>query len=175
VAGVTSAGKSAFIKRLAEPGIRDRFGLAERFETASANAVDALRAGPIGTLVYHYDLLRPFDRPLHSHGRDPAFHLLSSARRVTLITLANRPEVLRDRLRTPEARASTRKGRKRQQVLLTQYENPAFLSDWYDAWLNATARYMGRPEDRSHLILSDGDYPSIGGIDELQAILRARS
>jgi len=173
VAGVTSSGKSSFIERLTDPQMRARFGIANHFDTVSANAVDTLRTGPIDTLVYHYDLLRPFDRPLHSHGRDPAFHLLASARRITLVTLANRPKNLRERLRTPEARAATRKGRKRQQVLLTQYENPAFLSAWYDAWLSATARYIGRTNDRSHLVLSDDEYRAIESRDELSAVLRS--
>ena len=175
VAGVTSVGKSAFIDRLADPQLRARFDIESDFATVSANAIDKLRDGPIGTLVYHYDLLRPFDRPLHSHGRDPAFHLLGSARRITLITLANRPEILRDRLNSPEARASTRKGRKRQKVLLTQYENPAFLSDWYNAWLTATARHVGRSEDRAHLVLTDGAYPEIADIGALHALFRTQS
>ena len=87
VAGPTGVGKSTFIEALNAPSMRERFGIEGSFETIQANALDGLRTGPIATLVYHYDMLRPFDRPLHSHGRDPAFHLLASAKRITLVTL----------------------------------------------------------------------------------------
>src|SRR6185503_15727088 len=130
-------GKSTFIAQLqASPVLRERLGITGAFDVAQANDVDNLRAGAHPTLIYHYDLLRPFDRPLQSHGRDPAFHLLGAADRVTLVTLANRAEVLRARLASPAARpkAGNKKARARHEVILQQYANPAFLTAWYEAW-----------------------------------------
>lgn len=174
VAGVTSVGKSSFIEALKDPAMRTRFGIEGDYDVSSANDVDALKTGPHSTLVYHYDLLRPFDRPLHSHGRDPAFHLLSSANRVTLITLANSGDVLRERMQSPAARPSGRKAQKRHGVINKQYANPAFLEAWYDAWLTAVARYMGGPDDRSYLLLSSKDYPEIGDRAELSRLFQSK-
>jgi len=171
VSGPTSVGKSTFIEALKTPAMRARFGIEGDFETVQANGIDALRTGPIPTLVYHYDMLRPFDRPLHSHGRDPAFHLLASAKRITLITLANRSDALRARLASPSARAGSKKALKRQQVIARQYENPAFLIAWYEAWIEAAAKYMGRPQDRHHLLLTDEGYSSIKDVSALRPLL----
>ena len=171
VAGVTSVGKSTFIEKLNAPEMRARFGIDGDFEVASANTIDGLPAGPHKTVVYHYDILRPFDRPLHSHGRDPAFHLLSSANRITLITLANSGEALRGRLATAEPRPSGRKAQARHAVVLKQYENPAFLSSWYDAWLEAAHKYMGREADRSLQVLTDESYSAIPDVESLHARL----
>lgn len=162
VAGVTGVGKSTFIRRLdTSPELRARFGIDGAYEVASANNLDSLRTGRHDTLIYHYDLLRPFDRPLHSHGRDPAFHLLSSTNRITLITLTNSGAILRERLQAPDARPSGTKARKRHDIVLGQYENPNFLAAWYDAWLDAAARYMGREADSSHLVVTDGGYTAV--------------
>jgi SAM-dependent methyltransferase len=171
VAGPTSVGKSTFIEALGSPSMRARFGIDDDFETVQANALDQLRTGPVSTLVFHYDMLRPFDRPLHSHGRDPAFHLLASANRITLITLANHSDALRARLTSPAARAGSRKALKRQQVIGKQYENAAFLIAWYEAWLEAADKYMRRPGDRRHLLLTDADYTPIEGPAALRALL----
>lgn len=171
VAGVTGVGKSTFIKRLtASPELRSRFGVEGAFEVASANNLDSLRTGRHDTLVYHYDLLRPFDRPLHSHGRDPAFHLLASADRITLITLTNSGAVLRERLRAPDARPDGAKARKRHDIILGQYENPNFLAAWYEAWLDATARYMGREADKTHLVVTDEGYSAVATPQDLKGI-----
>ncbi|QNP43965.1 hypothetical protein H9L15_05000 [Sphingomonas daechungensis] len=68
VAGVTGVGKSTFIERLkSSKELRARFGIEGDFSVASANDVDGLRTGRHETLIYHYDILRPFDRPLHAH------------------------------------------------------------------------------------------------------------
>ena len=145
-------------------------GIGGAHEITSANALDSLRTGRHDTLVYHYDLLRPFDRPLHSHGRDPAFHLLSSANRITLITLTNSGAILRKRLQAPDARPNGTKARKRHDVILGQYENPSFLAAWYDAWHDAAARYMGREADSSHLVVTDEDYTAVASRQDLKRI-----
>ena len=172
VAGVTSVGKSSFIERLAEPELQARFGIDKDFTTVNATQLDKLRTGTHSTLVYHYDMLRPFDRPLHSYGRDPAFHLLGSANRVTLITLANDGEELRRRIQSPSARPSRKSEQKRHEVIHNQYGNPEFLRDWYEAWFEATSSYVSRPADKSFLVRSDDLYSEIPDRESLARLLK---
>ena len=108
-------------------------------------------------MVFHYDMLRPFDRPLQSHGRDPAFHLLEAAEKITFVTLAANGDVLQQRIRTNSAQPTNRKGRKRHALLEKQYANPAFLKAWYDAWATATAPFKGK----TFLVRADEGYPTI--------------
>jgi len=140
VCGPTAVGKSSFIRALGDAKLRKKFGIASDF-----------------TSVFHYDMLRPFDRPLQSHGRDPAFHILQSAERITFITLAAEGKALQQRIGSESARASGRKGRKRHALLQKQYGNPAFLKAWYDAWATATAPFGGK----SFLVRAQEGYPAI--------------
>jgi hypothetical protein len=157
VSGPTAVGKSSFIKGLDDPKLRKKFGIAGKFTTIGANRLDDLAPGRHDTLVFHYDMLRPFDRPLQSHGRDPAFHLLQSAEKITFITLAASGEVLRKRIQTGEAQPTNRKGRKRHKLLFKQYANPAFLKAWYDAWAASTAPFKGK----NFIVRADEGYPAI--------------
>ena len=165
VSGPTAVGKSSFIKALDDPKLRKKFGIADGFSTIGANRLDDLAPGRHDTLVFHYDMLRPFDRPLQSHGRDPAFHLLQSAEKITFITLAANGDVLQQRIRTEAAQPSGRKGKKRHALLQKQYGNPAFLKAWYDAWGTATAPFKGK----TFLVRADQGYPAIkpDGLDKL--------
>jgi hypothetical protein len=156
-------GKSTFIERLKSPELRQRFGIPDRYITFFCHdEFDKLAKGPIETLVFHYDLLRPFDRSLQSHGRDPALTLLSSAEKITLITLFNSAEELAKRklkeltklkpertaprklkelatrnLKLDTAAALTRRGN----ILLKMYRNSKFLDSWYDAWFEEMQKY----------------------------------
>ena len=166
VSGPTAVGKSSFIRALrSDAALRKKFGIADSFTQVGANRLDGLARGRHDTLVFHYDMLRPFDRPLQSHGRDPAFHLLDSAEKITFITLAASGDELRKRLRSEAARPAGRKGRKRHALLQKQYENPAFLSAWYDAWATVTAPYKGK----SYLVRAAEGYPAVKatGLPEL--------
>ena len=100
----------------------------------------------------------PF-RPVsgRSHGRDPAFHLLEAAEKITFVTLAAIGDVLQKRIRTNSAQPTNRKGRKRHALLQKQYANPAFLKAWYDAWATATAPFKGK----TFLVRADEGYPTI--------------
>jgi SAM-dependent methyltransferase len=174
VAGVTGVGKSTFIEKLrASKKLRARFGIGDDFSVASANDVDSLAPGRHETLIYHYDVLRPFDRPLHSHQRDPAFHLLSSAKRVTSITLANDPGTLRQRLQSPGAEPKSRKGKKRHSVILKQYENPTFLQTWHEVWATAVEKEVAPAPLVVQLVRSDEDYSTISTQADLKAMLSA--
>lgn len=174
VGGMTGVGKSTFIERLkTSKELRERFGIGEDFTVASANDVDHLAPGHHPTLIYHYDILRPFDRPLHAHARDPAFHLLSSAKRVTSITLANDPGTLRERLRSPSAQPTSQKGKKRHAVILKQYENPAFLEAWHDVWAAAVEKEVAPAPLEVRLVRSDRDYSAIATVADLKEMLSA--
>jgi SAM-dependent methyltransferase len=157
VCGPTAVGKSSFAKALEDPALRERFGIDGDYSFVQAKDLDRLATGRHDTLVYHYDMLRPFDRPLQSHGRDPAFHLLQSAERITFITLAADGKALQQRIGSESARASGRKGRKRHALLQKQYGNPTFLKAWYEAWATATAPFRGK----TFLVRADEGYPAI--------------
>jgi hypothetical protein len=167
VSGPTAVGKSSFIKALDDPKLRKKFGIADGFTTIGANRLDDLAPGRHDTLVFHYDMLRPFDRPLQSHGRDPAFHVLQSAEKISFITLAANGDELRRRIQTGAAQPTNRKGRKRHKLLFKQYANPAFLKAWYDAWATAIAPFKGK----TFLVRADEGYPAIkpDGLDKLLA------
>lgn len=168
VSGPTAVGKSRFIRSLDDPKLRARFGIADDYSVTSANDLDGLATGRQDTLVFHYDMLRPFDRPLQSHGRDPAFNLLQSAERVTFVTLAESGEVLQQRIRTEEAKPTSRKGRKRHALLEKQYGNPAFLKAWYEAWETATAPFA--EGGKRFLVRGHEDYPELAP-EELPKLL----
>ncbi len=158
VSGPTAVGKSSFIRALkSDAALRKKFGIGGSFTEVGANRLDDLAPGRHDTLVFHYDMLRPFDRPLQSHGRDPAFHLLQSAEKTTFVTLAASGKELQQRLGSEGAQASTRKGRKRHALLRKQYENPAFLTAWYDAWANAIAPFKGK----TFLVRADEGYRAV--------------
>jgi hypothetical protein len=150
-------GKSSFVRALDDPKLRKKFGIADGYSFVQAKDLDDLPRGRHDTLVFHYDMLRPFDRPLQSHGRDPAFHLLQSAERITFITLAASGEVLRKRIQSTDAQPSGRKDRKRHALLFKQYANPAFLKAWYDAWAAATAPFKGK----TFIVRAEEGYPVI--------------
>lgn len=159
VAGPTSVGKSTFIRSLEDPKLRKKFGIAKDYSTIGANRLDELAPGRHDSLVFHYDMLRPFDRPLQSHGRDPAFHLLESAEKVTVITLVASGDELQQRIRSEVAKPTGRKARKRHALIERQYGNPTFLGAWYEAWENAVAPFVG--DGKSFLVRSQDGYPAI--------------
>jgi 2-polyprenyl-3-methyl-5-hydroxy-6-metoxy-1,4-benzoquinol methylase len=172
VAGPSSVGKSTVLQRLehSEP-LRHKFGIDGSPPLfLDASDVDSLPAGPLDTVVYHYDLLRPFRRSVRTHARDPAFHLLSSADRVTLITLANRPEVLGQRIVDTELSRSWFREKARHRDLQRRYQSPGFLLEWYDAWLTATAPYL-EDQGSSYLVVTDDDYPVLADRQALRRLL----
>jgi ubiquinone/menaquinone biosynthesis C-methylase UbiE len=162
VAAATAAGKSRFIERLSQPPMRERFGLGDdRLRVIKAEEIDELGSGFHSTVVLHYDLLRPFDRPLQTHERDPAFHLLSSAERVTLITLANTADVLKARMMERRVRRQAAKlplvDRATRKLEMT--EGPRFYADWYESWFSATSAWASG--DQAHFVLSDEQYSDL--------------
>jgi len=196
VAGVTSVGKSTFIERLKSPELRQRFGIADRYVTFFCHdEFDKLAKGPIETLVFHYDLLRPFDRPLQSHGRDPALTLLSSAEKITLITLFNSAEELakrklkelaklkpertalrklkelaKSKLKHETKVALTRRGN----ILLRMYRNSKFLDSWYDAWFEEMQKYASSTISSLRVRTNDS-YDIVADRNEFHRILHEGS
>ena len=168
VCGPTAVGKSSFIRALDDPKVRKKFGIADGYSFVQAKDLDRLARGRHDTLVFHYDMLRPFDRPLQSHGRDPAFHLLQSAEKITFVTLAASGEVLRKRIQSNDAQPTNRKDRKRHKLLFKQYANPAFLKAWYDAWAAAIAPFKGK----TFIVRAEEGYPAIKP-DALDTLLGA--
>src|SRR5439155_317681 len=112
----------------------------------------AVEAGPINTLVFHYDLLRPFGRPVQSHGRDPALHLLSSAEKITVITLFNSAEEL---VKRKSKSQTTIDPASRHRILLKMYRNSEFLDSWYEAWFDEMQKYASSTVSSLHVRTND--------------------
>lgn len=158
VSGASATGKSSFIARLLkDSALRRRFG-------APSGKLDVIEAKRPGNgvakgqpAILHYDILKGWRRPDHSYETDPAFILLNQAEKVSVIVLANTPETLRARM---EARGRHEK-----------YADTDFLSEWYTAWLDATAPYAASTGGH-RFVLSDPGYPEIADRKALFALLK---
>ena len=158
VAGATAVGKSTFIDRMGEPAMRARFGLADtHYEVVKPE--ETLAPGNHPGVIYHYNLLRPFGRALQTFERDPSFHLLQSAKRITVITLANTSEVLRKRMELRGEMPAPKWRDRRRNLKIAALAHPAFLAEWYGAWLKALGDQVGITD--SHLILADENYTDL--------------
>lgn len=168
VSGVRGAGQQEFINRLlSSQQLRERFGLNNvSAPVITADRIDELPTGPIDTVIYNYDLLRPFMTSLYSHSRDPSLSLLSCADQITTITLVNKPATLKERMSNEPKPSLTRsKEIKRESVLQEQYMNGSFLTSWYNAWLEHSAGFL-KPKDNSQIIISDDQYRELGGTEQ---------
>ena len=168
VAGMTSVGKSTFIDRLKSAELRQRFGIPDGYIAITPiSGLDTLVTGPINILVFHYDLLRPFGRPVQSHGRDPALHLLSSAEKITVITLFNSAEELVKRKSKSE---TTIDPASRHRILLKMYRNSEFLDSWYEAWFDEMQKYASSTVSSLHVRTND-NYDIVADHNEFRRIL----
>jgi hypothetical protein len=119
-----------------------------------------LPRGPVGGVVLHYDLLRPYRRSIRTFARDPRCDLIKCADRVTFITLMPPIATLMKRLETNELSGRTSRGAKRQRHLAERYEDPRFLEAWYQAWMDYTAAYKAKTA-RHLLYHADGGRETI--------------
>jgi SAM-dependent methyltransferase len=157
VAGVAGVGKSKFIERLVHsPEMRARFGIGdEAIEVVSAHRARDLPRELPGTVIFHYDILRPHGRNLWSHSRDPAFQLIGCGRRLTVITLVQEPGVLLHRAMSNEASSERRR------VLGAHYSDPTFLSVWHDAWFTSIDQFAQRGA-ASRVVVANDAYTECG-------------
>ncbi len=160
VAGPSASGKSTLLDKLgASAALRSRFGIdSENPVVATARHADELPTGPIDTLLYHYDILRPFKRSIQSHRRDPALSLLDCARKVTIIDLLCEPGELRKRLEASKLGRFLVK--KRNRALYDRYQQPEFLKSWYRSWIDATSAQHRTPPGR-FIVRTDRDYSEL--------------
>jgi hypothetical protein len=156
VAGVACVGKSRFIDRLqASEDLRGRFGISkDKMTSVSAHGVDRLPSGRLGTVIFHYDILRPHGHSFFSFERDPAFHLIHSAKKVTVLTLVQSKEVIIQRSKTNDRPS------RRRDALSAHYGKDGFLSGWYRAWSIAADPYWEEAGSR-HFILADDSYAEL--------------
>jgi ubiquinone/menaquinone biosynthesis C-methylase UbiE len=156
VAGVACIGKTRFIDALFQSdSLRERFGIAKAgLETINAFKIRSLPSRPLPNLILHYDILRPFGRHLERHSRDPVFHLLNCAERLTFITLIQSHDVIVNRS------IASGESSKRRAQLAKHYDKKNFLKVWHQAWFDAISS-MSEPALSHHIILAGDDYPKI--------------
>ncbi len=148
VSGASATGKSTFIRELLDDHkLRRRFAVPDGpVDELRANRVDVETISWSGPAILHFDILRSWRDPDYRYAKDPVFGLLGSATKVTVIVLANTPEVLRARM---EARGKHDK-----------YADTTFLTAKYRDWLDATAPYVG-DETGHRFVLTEPGYPEI--------------
>jgi hypothetical protein len=152
VAGPTSAGKSTFIEKLqSSPELRKQVGIPDTIDlVASYKLYHQPPTEPLGHVLFHYDILRPFGRALRTHERDPVLSLLTSARQVNVLTIKTSSERLIEQITTGEPEASPR-----HQKIKKLYGDPEFLKRWYGSW----GRFIkSLPNTRSVIVENDGEF-----------------
>lgn len=151
VAGPTSSGKSTLIEELRagrhEPLTR-ALGLESLAGVPSLGASKLARDETVHheRLIFHYDLLRPFDRSAKTHDRDEALDLLQCAGRITFVTLFTPPERLREQLQRGEL--SGPKPKKRHLRVQKLYARDESIHALYEEWLEFVERVEGAVEAR---------------------------
>jgi hypothetical protein len=156
IAGPTGAGKSTFMERLrSDPALRRSLSIPEEITAViNSGAIGQLPNGPIRHLVWHYDMLRPFDRALRTHARDPLYSLFRTAREINFLTVMTPRDRLQQQLKQNELHKNPESARPRK--LYSLYAAPDFLKAWYAAWF---AHCAGYPSMAQHLIVENrGDY-----------------
>ena len=161
VAGPTGTGKSTFLERAQgrDPAVEPVLAVADLADSTCYQAANSDRLRHLGPsvpgLLYHYDLLRTWQRDARVPERDEGLDALDGTRRLTVITLMARPAVLRQRLTTELgllADPTSRTAARRRQVLAL-YAEPERLVDRLAAWL----RFVTRKGAESILVdASDG-------------------
>lgn len=173
VLGVSSAGKSNYIRQRQAQGTAARVVMA--YEITNSTAPGILDAGPC---IVHYNMLRPYDndadqyhRPLHA---DPVLaHLLARASRITGTVLVARPSLLAKRtllrgeieaLRPlDEARYPT--------ALIFEFLSRVPAADIYERWF-ALLSESGIP---FRILSAESEqFQSILSLDEARQVLRIK-
>jgi len=140
IAGPTSSGKSRLIERLREgkePDLARHLGLDEPDSVLAYDAFDLIAPRPpqLERLLFHYDILRPFLRSAHVHGRDEALDILGSGRRVRVLTIYIPPQRLRAQLEeaviTPKTRGGKFRGNSRKATIHEKYADADWIHGWY--------------------------------------------
>lgn len=140
IAGPTSSGKSTLIDRLRggkEPDLARYLELDDPVSIPAYNAFDLIEPRPpqLERLFFHYDLLRPFKRSAHVHGRDEALDILGSGRRVRVLTIYIPPERLRAQLEEAVITRKTRRGKfrgnRRKAAIYEMYADSDRVHGWY--------------------------------------------
>ena len=145
IAGPTSSGKSTLIQKLQDhtaPTIAAAVGIEKgmKVEHTSANGLARYLKEKVDTLLFHYDILRPFERSAKTHDRDEALDILDTAEDIVILTLWTPPDILRKQFEERKILPRLKKGkkskiRKRRRKIFESYADKHKILDFYKAWL----------------------------------------
>ncbi len=154
VAGPTSSGKSTLIQKLktySVPAIAQIAGIEEeiQMEHLGANRLAEDFNVNFDTLLFHYDILRPFRRSAKTHDRDEALDILDTAEDIVILTLWTPPDILRKQFEETKILPKLKKGKKtklkkgkkpkaskRRLKIFQDYADNHKIYEFYDTWLN---------------------------------------
>jgi hypothetical protein len=150
ISGASGVGKSTLLKQIeASATLRARLDIPDgRYVCIESNKPENWPSGTFDTVAYHYDILRPFNRPM-GYRDDPGLSILQEAGSVELVVLVRPAQDLRDRMlkRVPNLRARLKQ---------TAYADKDFLPYWYQCWLNEFEKLTaGKIEPRFFMSTSD--------------------
>lgn len=157
VAGPLVNETSAFINRLQSgelPELKKSLGMegGTPWRTMMTNPLSKLPEPHIKSLIFQYDILRPFLRSAKVHQRDHALDILDTADHLTFLTLWHSPAVLQKAWAKNQIAEKMKFGsfwgKKRDLLLQKELQEPSKLRGFYKSWFEFT-----RTKPGNHLIV----------------------
>ena len=146
IAGPTSSGKSTLIQKLKDhsaPTIAAAVGIQKgmKMEHTDANGLGRYLNQKVDTLLFHYDILRPFERSAKTHDRDEALDILDTAEDVVILTLWTHPDILRKQFEEKKIVPKLKKGKKskitkRRRKIFEYFADKHKMHYFYSTWLD---------------------------------------
>jgi len=146
IAGPASSGKSTLIQKLknhSAPTIAQAVGIEEgmKMEHVGGNELARYFNEKVDTLLFHYDIVRPFRRSAKTHDRDEALDILDTAEDIVILTLWTPPDILQKQFEEAKIFPDLKKGKKlkksrRRRKIFQDYADKDKIYKFYDTWLD---------------------------------------
>ena len=160
VAGPTRSGKSTLLEKIKTnsiPAIARAAGIEGKaeLEYVDANGLVGHFKENVDTLIFHYDIVRPFRRSAKTYYRDEALDLLDTAENIVILTLYTPPDILRRQYEKTKISSKMKQGKrakdkKRYLKVLQFYADNHQIYEFYNTWINF---WQARKPNANHLIV----------------------